>query len=68
MMSEKKALTDYPIHGCFAERWSPYAFENHPASEADLCLSFEAAHRAASNDNEQPWSYIVSAKRNPELF
>jgi nitroreductase len=68
MMSEMKALTDYPIHEFLAERWSPYAFENHPASEADLCLLFEAARWAASSYNEQPWSYIVSAKRNPELF
>ena len=27
-MSDKQALTDYPIHKFLAERWSPYAFED----------------------------------------
>jgi nitroreductase len=67
-MSEKKALPDYPIHEFLAERWSPYAFQDRPISEADLCSLFEAARWAASSYNEQPWSYIVATKENPELF
>jgi nitroreductase len=67
-MSEKSALTNHPIHELLAERWSPYAFQDRLVSEADLCSLFEAARWAASSYNEQPWSYIVSTKENPELF
>jgi nitroreductase len=67
-MSEKSAFTNHPIHGLLAERWSPYAFQDRPVSETDLCSLFEAARWAASSYNEQPWSYIVSTKENPELF
>jgi nitroreductase len=68
MMSEKSAFTNHPIHGLLSERWSPYAFQDRPVSEADLCALFEAARWAASSYNEQPWSYIVATKENPELF
>jgi nitroreductase len=67
-MSKKSAFTDHPIHELLAERWSPYAFQDRLVSEADLCSLFEAARWAASSYNEQPWSYIVSTKENPELF
>ena len=67
-MSEKRASTDYPIHKFLAERWSPYAFEEHPVSEADLCSLFEAARWAASSYNEQPWNYIVATKENSDHF
>jgi nitroreductase len=68
MMSEKRASTDYPIHELLAERWSPYAFQDRPVSEADLRSLFEAARWAASSYNEQPWSYLVATKENPEHF
>ncbi len=65
-MTEKKASTDYPIHELLAERWSPYTFEDRPVPEADLCSLFEAARWAPSSYNEQPWSYIVATKDDPE--
>jgi nitroreductase len=67
-MSKKSAFTNHPIHELLAERWSPYAFEDRQVSEADLCSLFEAVRWAASSYNEQPWSYIVATKQNPELF
>ena len=67
-MSEKRALTDYPIHTLLTERWSPYAFADRPVSEADLSSVFEAARWSASSYNEQPWSYIVATKENPDRF
>ncbi|MEH2350850.1 MAG: nitroreductase family protein [Nostoc sp.] len=67
-MSEKKALTDYPIHELLAERWSPYAFEDRLVSQADLRSLFEAARWSASSYNEQPWSYLVATKENPDHF
>ncbi len=67
-MSEKKALPDYPIDKSLAERWSPYAFQDRPVDEADLCSLFEAARWSASSYNEQPWSYLVATKDNPSRF
>ena len=67
-MSDKKASTDYPIHELLAERWSPYGFEDRPVDEGDLRSLFEAARWAASSYNEQPWSYLVATRENPEEF
>ena len=67
-MSKKKALTDYPIHEFLAERWSPYAFQDRPVSQADLRSLFEAARWSASSYNEQPWSYLVATQENPDHF
>lgn len=67
-MSEKRASTDYPISELIAERWSTYAFDDRPVPEADLRSLFEAARWAPSSYNEQPWSYIVATRDNPEQF
>jgi nitroreductase len=67
-MSQKRALTDYPIHQLLADRWSPYAFENRPVSQSDLCCLFEAARWSASSYNEQPWNYLVATQEDPDLF
>lgn len=67
-MHEKKASTDYPIHELLAERWSPYAFADRPVLTADLRSLFEAARWASSSYNEQPWSYIVATKEEPQQF
>jgi nitroreductase len=67
-MSEKSAFTNHPIHELLAERWSPYAFQDRLVSEADLCSLFEAVRWAASSYNEQPWSYIIATKENPDHF
>ena len=67
-MTEKKASTNYPIHELLAERWSPYIFEDRSVPEADLRSLFEAARWAPSSYNEQPWSYIVATKDDPEQF
>ncbi len=68
IMTDKKAATDHPIHHHLAERWSPYAFSDRAVSPDDLRSLFEAARWAASSYNEQPWSYIVATKENPEEF
>jgi nitroreductase len=67
-MNLKKAVTDYPIQTALAERWSPYGFEDRPVLEADLCSLFEAARWAASSYNEQPWNYLVAARKNSTEF
>ncbi len=64
----KRSSTDYPVHDLITKRWSPYSFDDRPVSESDLRSLFEAARWAASSYNEQPWSYIVATKENPEEF
>src|SRR5205085_11977990 len=68
MSAPKQATPDHPIHELIARRWSPYAWADRPVSEEDLRSLFEAARWAASSYNEQPWSYIVATKANPEDF
>jgi nitroreductase len=68
-MNEQKLVTpDHPIHELLTKRWSPYGFSDRPVSDDDLRSLFEAARWAASSYNEQPWSYIVATKANPEEF
>ncbi len=67
-MPEKRAPADHPIHDFLATRWSPYAFQDRPVSDADLRSLFEAARWAASSYNEQPWSYVVAKREDPEQF
>lgn len=64
----KKANTDFPIHELIAKRWSPYAFDKRPVSQADLCSLLEAARWAPSSYNEQPWSYILATQDEPDEF
>ena len=64
----KEAVTDYPVHGLIAERWSPYGFDKRTVSQDDICSLLEAARWAASSYNEQPWSYIVATQDQTELF
>jgi nitroreductase len=67
-MNQKTASTDYPIHELLAARWSPYAFDDRSVALADLRSLFEAARWAPSSYNEQPWSYLVARKEEPEEF
>jgi nitroreductase len=64
----KRAKTDHPISAALAERWSPYVFSSRPVAREDLLSIFEAARWAPSSYNEQPWSYIVATREEPEGF
>ena len=65
---DKTAVTDHPVHELIPRRWSPYALAARRISESDLRSLFEAARWAPSSYNEQPWSYIVATKDDPEQF
>ncbi|HVH71205.1 MAG TPA: nitroreductase family protein [Candidatus Dormibacteraeota bacterium] len=65
---QKIAATDYPVHELIRNRWSPRAFSDKPVEPAVLASLFEAARWAASSYNEQPWSYLVATKDDPENF
>jgi nitroreductase len=63
-----RAETDHPVHELIAARWSPYAFADRPVPKADLQSLFEAARWAPSSYNEQPWTYLVATREEPEEF
>src|SRR2546423_5138341 len=63
-----QARTDHPVQDLIAARWSPYAFADRPVAREDLLSLFEAARWAASSYNEQPWTYLVATKEEPEAF
>ena len=67
-MHPKIAKPEHPIQPLLAERWSPYAWSERAGAADDVRAIFEAARWAASSFNEQPWSYIVATKDDPQEF
>ena len=65
---EKPAQAEYPILEIISRRWSPRAFDPRPVEPEKLRDLFEAARWAPSSSNEQPWSFIVATKDQPEPF
>ena len=65
---EKPADTVYPINELLAGRWSPRAFSDQPVELEKLYSLFEGARWSASSFNEQPWSFIVATKQDPDDF
>jgi len=68
MPHPKQASPDHPISELITKRWSPYGYSDRPVSKEDLRALFEAARWAPSSYNEQPWSYVVATKDDPENF
>jgi nitroreductase len=50
------------------ERWSPYAFSQHPVEEFKIKAMMEAAGRAPSCFNEQPWMFIYTTQQDRQVF
>ena len=50
------------------ERFSPYEFTDKSISQGDLNTLFEAAGKAASSYNEQPWRFIYALRQDEEQF
>jgi nitroreductase len=63
-----EVTTDHPVQEILAGRWSPYAFADRSVSREDLLSLFEAARWAPSSYNEQPWSYVVATREQPDEF
>ena len=63
---EKPAQTGFPIHDLLRRRWSPRAFSDRPVEPQKLRSLLEAARRAPSSYNEQPWAYLVATREDPE--
>lgn len=65
---DMRAPTPQPILDAIAERWSPYAYDPRPVSDADLRALFEAARWAPSSYNEQPWRFVAVARNDAADF
>jgi nitroreductase len=65
---DKAAQTNYPIHELLQKRWSPRAFSTQSVEPEKLLSLFEAARWSASGFNQQPWSFLVVTRQNPEPF
>lgn len=65
---EKPATTEFPVHDLIRNRWSPRAFSDKPVPLDVLRSLFEAARWAASSYNEQPWTFLMATKDDPENF
>lgn len=63
---EKPAPVEYTIEDLLRRRWSPRAFSDKSVEREKLLSLFEAARWAPSSFNEQPWSFIVATRDNPE--
>lgn len=65
---EKPADVRFPVHELIARRWSPLSFADRLVERDQLGSLLEAARWAASSFNEQPWSFFVATREEPERF
>jgi nitroreductase len=56
------------IHEIILNRWSPYSFSPAKIEEKDIRLLFEAAGKAPSSNNEQPWLFVHVTRENRKTF
>ena len=68
MSDSKSVVPDHEIHELIAGRWSPYVFDPKEVDKEKIWSCFEAARWAASSYNEQPWSFFVAFRSEPNRF
>lgn len=56
------------LNKAIENRWSPRAFSDKPVTKEMIDLLFEAARRAPSSRNEQPWRYFYARRENTKVF
>lgn len=56
------------LNKAIKNRWSPRAFSNKEVTKEMIDLLFEAARRAPSSRNEQPWNYYYVHRENQTVF
>jgi nitroreductase len=62
------SIFEYPVHELIARRYSGRAFNSRPVDASMIGSVLRAARWAASSSNEQPWSFIVTAKEQPSGY
>jgi nitroreductase len=60
--------TEHPVMDVIRRRWSPVIYSPRTVEPEKLLSVFEAARWAPSSFNEQPWSFLVARKEEPEEF
>jgi nitroreductase len=68
MSHVKHANAEHPVLPVFAERWSPYVYDERPVEREKLLTCLEAARWAESSYNEQPWLFFLAERTNPAEF
>ncbi len=56
------------LNNAINNRWSPRGFSEKPVTEEMAELLFEAARKAPSSRNEQPWNYFYAHRSNKKVF
>jgi nitroreductase len=56
------------LNNAIKNRWSPRAFSDKPVTREMINLLFEAARRAPSSRNGQPWNYYFVRRENENVF
>jgi nitroreductase len=56
------------LNKAIQNRWSPKAFSDKKVTKEMMDLLFEAARRAPSSRNEQPWNYYYVHRDNQKVF
>ena len=56
------------LNKAIKNRWSPRAFSNQKVTKEMIDLLFEAARRAPSSRNEQPWNYYYVHRECKKVF
>jgi nitroreductase len=56
------------LNKAIKNRWSPRAFSKQVVTKEMIDLLFEAARRAPSSYNEQPWNYFYVHRKNQRVF
>ncbi len=62
------AAFEHVIHHTLRTRYSPRAFDGKPLARGCLRQLLEAARRAPSCFNAQPWRFIVAERQHSEAF
>lgn len=57
---------DPAIHPLIRERWSPRAMTGESLAPEEFMPLFEAARRAPSSFNRQPWRFVYARRQTPE--
>ena len=52
----------------FIERFSPYSFTKETMTKSQVTQLFDAARKAPSSFNEQPWRFIYAVRQEKEKF
>lgn len=66
--ARQNLLVEHPVLDVIRRRWSPAIYSPRSVEPEKLLSVLEAARWAPSSYNEQPWSFLIARKEQPEEF